>query len=128
MKLKYRIDYKRLESYLKSLNKDDIETMYRNPNNPKLIMAETMDDIEFFNLDKSKISLDKVVNYGEPFLVDILGNDLSVVILSRRKYKTPNNRLVRAKYITTIIDDCTEVFGTPLNGYWIIPKQYITKI
>lgn len=126
MKLKHKIDYKGLENYLKSLNKDDIETTYRTPNNPKLISAETMDDIEFFNLDKSKIPLDKVVNYGEPFLVDILGNDISVVILSKRKYKTPNGRLVRAKYITTIIEDCTEVFGTPLNGYWIIPKQFIS--
>lgn len=54
-----------------------------------------------------------------------LGNDISIVILSKRKHKLPNGRVVRAKYVTTIIDDCRSIYGTPLNGYWkIVPSNY----
>jgi len=129
MKLKFKIDYKGLEDYLNSLNyKTEIETTWDKPLNAKLIEGVAMDDIDFFNKDKSKIPLEKVIDYGTPFLVDALGNDLSIVILSRRKYKLPNGRAVHAKFVTTIIEDCRKIYGTPLNGYWKIPKQFVEPL
>jgi len=127
MKLKYDIDYSGLEIYLRSLKIDEIETNWRNPINPKLVQGEAMDDIEFFNLSIDDINKNKIIEYGEPFLVDALGNDLSILILSRRKHKLPNGRVVRCKFVTTIIEDCRSLYGTPLNGYWKIPKQFINK-
>jgi len=128
MKLRHQIDYKGLENYLKTLKDSDIETNWNKPENAKLIEGHSILDIEYFKTDKSKIPLEKVINYGEPFLVDALGNDLSIVILSKRKYKLPTGRAIHAKFVTTIIDDCSEIYGTPLNGYWKIPNQFIKPI
>jgi hypothetical protein len=128
MKLRHKIDYKGLEDYLRNLSYSDIETNWQKPNNPKLIEGHSIEEIEYFKTDKSKIPLEKVINYGEPFLVDALGNDLSIVILSKRKYKLPTGRSIHAKYLVTIIEDCREVYGTPVNGYWKIPNQFINKI
>jgi hypothetical protein len=128
MKLKHKIDYKGLENYLKSLKYSEIETNCNKPENAKLIEGHSIYDIEYFNMDKSKIPVEKIINYGQPFLLDALGNDLSIVILSRKGYKLPNGRVINAKYVKTIIKDCRFIYGTPLNGYWIIPNQFISKI
>ncbi len=126
--MKYEIKYKELSEYLKTLKETDFQrdSFSRNPNG---IMKKgyAMDDIEFFKKDLSTIPTQQIINYGMPFLVDLTGNDLSVVILTKRKYKNPNGRLVRAKFDTTIVDDCRSLYGTPLNGYWMIPEQFITK-
>jgi hypothetical protein len=128
MKLRHQIDYKGLKNNLKTLKYSDFETNWNKPENAKLIEGHSILDIEYFKTDKSKIPLEKVINYGEPFLVDALGNDLSIVILSKRKYKLPTGRAIHAKFVTTIIDDCREIYGTPLNGYWKIPNQFIKPI
>lgn len=128
MKLKHEIDYKGLENYIKSLNLSEIETNWIKPENPKLIKGHSIEEIEYFKTDKSKIPLEKVIKYGEPFIVDALGNDLSIVILSKRGYKFPTGRVIHAKFITTIIEDCRSLFGTTINGYWIIPSQFIKLI
>ena len=129
MKLKFDIDYKGLEEFLKSLKyESEIETTWNKPQNAKLIEGVAMNDIDFFKKDKSKIPLEKVIDYGTPFLVDALGNDLSIVILAKRKYKLPNGRAIEAKFVTTIIDDCRKIYGTPLNGYWKIPNQFVKPI
>jgi hypothetical protein len=128
MKLKHEIDYKGLEKYLKSLNRSEIETNWNKPESPKLIEGVAMNDIEFFKKDISKIPAEKVIDYGTPFLVDALGNDLSIVILSRRKYKLPNGRAICAKFVTTVVDDCRLIYDTPLNGYWKIPSQFIKPL
>jgi len=128
MKLKVKIDYKGLGDYLNSLTRSEIETTWDKPNNPKLIEGNSISDIEYFKLDISKYNKDKIIHIGEPFLVDALGNDLSIVILSRRKYKLPTGRAIHAKFVTTIIEDCRSVYGTPLNGYWKIPKEFIFEI
>lgn len=125
MKLKHKIDYKGLEVFLKSLKYSEIETNHNKPENARLIEGNSMLDIDYFKSDKSKIPLEKVINYGEPFMVDALGNDLSIVILSRRGYKLPTGRVINGKFVTTIIDDCRSLFGTPLNGYWKIPQQFL---
>lgn len=125
MKLKHEIDYKGLENYLKSLKREEIETNWNNPENPKLVSGHSIDEIEYFKTDISKYKEGTIINYGEPFLVDVLGNDLSIVFLSKRKHKLPSGRVVKAKFDTTMIDDCRSVFGTPLNGYWKIPNQFI---
>lgn len=129
MKLRHKIDYKGLENYIRSLNyKTDIETNWNKPENPKLIEGNSIEEIEYFKTDKSKIPVESIIQYGEPFLVDALGNDLSIVILSKRGYKLPTGRVINAKFVTTIIGDCRSLFGTPLNGYWKIPNQFISKL
>ena len=128
MKLKHKIDYKGLESYLKSLNRSEIETNWNKPESPKLIEGNSISDIEYFKKDKSKIPLEKVIQYGEPFLVDALGNDLSIVILSKRKYRLPDGRVIKAKFVTTIIEDCRGIYGSALNGYWKIPSKFISEL
>jgi len=125
MKINFEIDYKGLEEYLKNISYKEIETSWNKPENPKLIKATAMDDIEFFKQDIFEIPKETIVNYGEPFLVDALGNDLTVLMLTRRKYKLPNGRVVRAKFVNTVLDDCRLIYGTPLNGYWKIPKQFV---
>jgi len=35
---------------------------------------------------------------------------------------------IKARFVTTIIEDCRSLYGTPLNGYWKIPSQFISQI
>jgi hypothetical protein len=128
MKVKFKIDYKGLEDYLRSINYYDIETYGNRDTSYKLINATAMDDIEFFKMNIAKIPSDSIVDYGEPFLVDVLGNDLTIVMLTRRRYKMPNGRIIRAKFIATVIDDCRNLYGNVLNGYWKIPSQFVSNI
>jgi hypothetical protein len=122
--MKYKIKYKELTEYLKTLKESDFQ---RNRHNPDAAMKEghSIDDIIFFKMDKSKITLDTVIDYGAPFLVDALGNDLSIIIQTKRKYKLPNGRAVKGKFDRTLINDCRKLYGTPLNGYWIIPDRFL---
>jgi hypothetical protein len=122
----YEIKYKELTDYLKTLTKDDFNTSWRNNKNAPMKKGVSISDIIFFKMDKSEITLDTLIDYGTPFLVDALGNDLSILVQTRRKYKLPNGRAVEAKYDRTLIDDCRELYGTSLNGYWIIPDRFLT--
>ena len=125
-KRKTKIDYVGLTNFLKSLDYDlDIETERNKPISPKLLKGTGMDDIEFFEIEDTPIN--RVIQYGMPFIVDCLGNDLSIVFLTKRKFKLPDGRLIRGKFDRTIIEDCRKLWGTPLNGYWVIPSQFITK-
>ena len=91
--------------------------------------GHSIDDIEFFKMDKSKITLDTVIDYGTPFLVDAIGNDLSIIVQTKKKYKLPNNgRAIKGKFDRTLIDDCRKLYGTPLNGYWIIPQRFLNAL
>jgi len=123
--MKYEIKYKELTEYLETLKESDFQKMSRN-NNPNAIIKQghSIDDIIFFDMDRSKITLDTLIDYGMPFLVDVIGNDLSVVVQTKRKYKLPNGRVVRGKFDRTLISDCRKLYGTPLNGYWIIPDKF----
>ena len=117
------IDYKGLKKFLETLT-------YRGIKDGDLVKAHARNDIDFFyktDKDKSEITLDQVIEYGEPFLVDAIGNDLSVCILTKRKYKLPTGRVVRMKLDRTIIDDCRSVFGSPVNNYYVIPCRFLTK-
>ena len=118
-----KIDYTGLKTFLESLT-------YRSIKNGALVEAHARDEIDFSyttDEDRRKITLDQVIEYGQPFLVDAIGNDLSVCILTRRKYKLPTGRVVRMKLDRTIIDDCKKVLGSILNGYWVIPERFIIK-
>lgn len=116
------IDFEALENYLKSLKVSDFD---RHGNIGIVKKGYAMDDIEFFKKDIDSLPPEQIIDYNKPFLVDILGNDLSIVLLTKRKYKMPNGRTVRAKFVKTIVSDCRSLYGTPLNGYWIIPKKFI---
>ena len=110
--MNYKIDYKGLKKFLETLT-------YRSIKDGALVKAHARNDIDFFyktDEDKSKITLNQVIEYGQPFLVDAIGNDLSVCILTKRK-----------KFDTTIIDDCRKVLGSPVNNYYVIPDRFIVR-
>lgn len=122
--MKYKIDYQGLKEFLESLT-------YRKIKDGALVKAHARNDIDFFyktDEDKRKITLNQVIEYGMPFLVDAIGNDLSVCILTKKKYKLPTGRVVRMKLDRTIIEDCRGVLGSPLNSYFVIPDIFITLI
>jgi hypothetical protein len=121
--------YKELTDYLKTLEDKDFQRNWnKNPDAP-MKEGHSILDIEFFKIDKSEITLDTFIDFGTPFLVDAIGNDLSVVIQTKRKYKIPaTGRAVNAKFDRTLISDCRELYGTPLNGYWIIPDQFLDTL
>ena len=114
------INFDKLRKYLKSLSYEDFRNI--DNDNSKIEEAWTVDDVAKFRTHK-KIKKDTLVNYGEYFLVDILGNDLTVVKLTRKKYKTPKGRLVNAKIVKTIVEDCNRLYGSCINGYFHIPKD-----
>ena len=121
--MNYKIDYKGLKQFLETLT-------YRSIKDGALVKAHARNDIDFFyktDEDKSKITLNHVIEYGQPFLVDAIGNDLSVCILTKRKYKLPTGRVVKMKFDATIIDDCRKVLGSPLNNYYVIPDRFIVR-
>jgi len=121
--MNYKIDYKGLKEFLETLT-------YRSIKDGALVKAHARNDIDFFyktDEDKRKITLDSVIEYGQPFLVDAIGNDLSVCILTKRKYKLPTGRVVRMKFDRTIIDDCRTFLGSPVNGYYVIPDRFIAR-
>lgn len=79
-------------------------------------------------MDKSEITLDSVIFYNMPFLTDAIGNDLSICVLTKRKYKLPTGRVVNAKFDRIIIQNCREVFGSCLNDYFIIHERFLIKV
>ena len=121
--MSYKIDYKGLKDFLETLT-------YQSIKDGALIKAHARNDIDFFyktNEEKSKITLNQVIEYGHPFLVDAIGNDFSVCVLTKKKHKLLTGRLVSMKFDTTIISDCKKVLGSPVNGYYIIPERFIVR-
>ena len=121
--MNYKIDYKGLKEFLETLT-------YRSIKDGALVKAHARNDIDFFyktDEDKSKITLNQDIEYGQPFLVDAIGNDLSVCVLTKRKYKLPTGRVVRMKFDATIIHDCRKVLGSPVNNYYVIPDRFIVR-
>ena len=127
--MKYKIKYKELSEYLSTLKREDFDRDgYKDSINPLIKKGYAMDDIEFFKKDISKIPKEQIIDYGTPFLVYAIGNDLSVCTLQKREFKLPTGRLVRMKLRETVINDCHKNYGTALNGYWIIPIEFIEKL
>lgn len=127
--MKYKIKYTELSEFLSKLNAIDFDRDWQNKKHEtQMKRGFAMDDIEYFKKDISKIPKEQIIDYGTPFLVDAVGNDLSVCTLQRRKFKLPTGRLVQMKLRGTVIHDCHKNYGTALNGYWIIPSQFVEKI
>ena len=118
------INYEKLENYLKNLTYKDFTNA--GLKNSKVKKAHTVDDVLRFG-GYDKIEKGTLVNYGEYFLVDILGNDLTVVMLTKKKYKTPNGRKKKKKIILTLIHDCKKQYGSCINGYFHIPLDCYIK-
>ena len=114
------IKYNELKIYLESLKYEDFE-------NGTIEKGTVIDDIEKFRIDKSKIKLSSIIFKGDPFLVDAVGNDLSIVFLTGRNYKLPTGRVAKCKFDKTIISDCNKIYGSCLNGYWKIPDEFLIK-
>jgi len=123
--MKIEIKYKELTEYLKTLDEKDFQNSWDKNTDALIKEGHSIDDIIFFKMDKSKITSDTVINHGTPFLVDALGNDLSIIIKTKRKYKLPNGRLIKGKFVCTLINNCKKLYGTPLNGLWIIPDRFL---
>ena len=126
MKLKsdFEIDFDGLRNFLKELKYQDYQ------DGVKIKKGTSIDDINrFYNKETSErklsIPLGQIIAYGMPFLVDAIGNDISVCILTKRNYKLPTGRVVKMKFVTTIIHNCSDQHGSCLNGYWMIPPQFI---
>ena len=119
------VDFEGLKNYLLNLTAEDIR------NQVGLKECSCQNEIERQEKRCGKKYIYKeneiVIPHGGFHLVDILGNDLTVVKTARRKYKTPSGRIVHRKIIQTIIDDCQKVYGTCINGYWAIPKEFIKE-
>lgn len=115
-------DYKGLKEFLLTLKADD----FRNGNKIKTCTCQNeIDRYEKNTGKKYPWTKEKVIIPNGGFhLVDVLGNDLTIVKTSKRGYRLPNGRVVNCKIIHTVIEDCRETFGTPLNGYWEIPKEF----
>lgn len=128
---KFKIDYEGLKAYLEGLTSADFRGedghCGTNPNG-KIRKGTSISYILYLKKmkkDTTKILFSDVIAYGQPFLVDLLGNDLSIATLTKRKYRTPNDRSVHAKFDITIINNCHNQYGTALNGCWIIPDEFI---
>ena len=114
------IKYNELKIYLESLKLKDFE-------NGTIEKGTAIDDIEKFKMDKSKIKLSEVIFKGDPFLVDVIGNDLSVVFLTEKRYRLHTGRVAQCKFDRTIILDCNKIYGSCLNGYWKIPDEFLIE-
>lgn len=117
-----KIDFESLKKFLLTLEADDFR------NETKIKKCSCQNEIEYFekNFNKKHMSsIDKIIiKNGGYFLVDVLGNDLTIVKSTRRGYKLPNGRVVNCKVIHTVINDCHNIYGTALNGYWAIPNEF----
>lgn len=117
----FEIKYKELTEYLKTLDESDFERPWNENKNPPIKICHLADG----NTDKTVISADTFVDFRQPFLCDAIGNDLSVLINTKRGFKLPTGRVVNAKFDTTLISDCRKIYGTPLNGCWVIPPRFL---
>ena len=119
-----KIDFEGLKDWLLTLEADD----FRNGIKIKHCSCQNEIDRQEKRSGLKHPYIEKVIiPNGGYHLVDIIGNDLTVVKTARKKYKTPSGRLVSRKIIYTVIEDCTKIYGTPLNGYWEIPKKFFIK-
>jgi len=120
----HNIDIPALREYLLTLEESDFQAADGNSStNPNGIIKEGF-CIEKLKTD-SEVPAGKIINYRQLYLVDALGNDLSIVKHSKQKRKLPTGRIIKGEFIETVIDNCRKTYGTALNGYWIIPSQFI---
>jgi hypothetical protein len=121
--MKYSIDFEGLKTYLETLKESDFQAADGNYNtNPDGIMKTA-----FLAMDKPNPNIPngQVIQFGQPFLVDAIGCDLTVIEYTKKKYKLPTGRAIFGKFIKTIVSDCHKLYQTVLNGYWCIPSQFI---
>jgi hypothetical protein len=118
----YEIKYKELQEYLETLSRTDFEK------GGIIKPAYTIRDKEVFKYDLSNVPSEEIVQYNQPYLRDALGNDLSVVVFTKRKYRLPTGYVIRSRFDRTIIEDCLKTYGSYLNGYWLIPKEFIVYV
>ena len=124
MKMKYEIDFEGLTIFLKSLDPEtEIDRMQHKPITSKLLDADAIQEVKGRNVMPPA---ERLIDVDEPFLVDVLGNDLSIIILTKTLQKQPKGRKRRFIFVKTIIEDCHKQYGTALNGYWKIPSQFLT--
>ena len=123
--MKYEIDFEWLTIFLKSLNpKTEIDRMQHQPITSKLLGADTIQEIA--SSERAMPPPERLIGVDEPFLVDVLGNDLSIIILTKTLQHQPEGPKRKFIFVKTIIEDCHEQYGTALNGYWKIPSQFLT--
>jgi mRNA-degrading endonuclease HigB of HigAB toxin-antitoxin module len=107
------IKVKELKEWLETLSYEDFH-------NPEVIKrGNSIREIELHEMDKSKITLDTVIFFNKPFMVDIDGH-IVLGTLTKRKYKVPPfNRAVHFKIEEYLVKNKNSV-----NGYWMIPERF----
>jgi len=121
--MKYSIDFDGLKRYLENLNESDFQGSDGSlTSNPDGIIK-----IAFLEGDNPNLNIPngQIIRFGQPFLVDAIGCDLTVIEYTKRKYKLPTGRAIFGKFIKTVVSDCHKFYHTALNGYWCIPSQFI---
>lgn len=123
-----KIKVEELRQYLLSIKREEIETAFQKPENPKLETVGTHDGWikrqAYMGEETMTINPQKHLSYGDYFLVDAIGCDLSLCKLTRREYRI-GGRKVGMKLIMTLIADTRKQYGNPINDMWLIPKQFI---
>jgi hypothetical protein len=124
--MKYEIKYKELTEYLETLKYRDF---WDESSENYMQKAYTTKELEF-SKNKDRFEGEQFIDYGMPYLVDVLGNDLSLVWSTKKKHKLKTCSGVRSlslKFDRTLIKDCRTVLGSCVNGYWAIPKRFIIE-
>ena len=67
----------------------------------------------------------KALSVGDFFLCDCIGNTVDLCIKTNKWYKNKAGRAVQCKVIETLISDARATLGSPVNGEWSIPYEYL---
>lgn len=120
-KLTYKIDFQGLKQFLQNLEYED----FKERENSRLVGAITT-HASLKTLETTP--KEQIIQIGEPYICDCLGGDLSVLISTNKKYRLPDRRAIKSKFVITLIEDTNEIYGSCVNGLWKIPSQFIKKI
>ena len=64
---------------------------------------------------------------GQLFITDYHGNDLSLCEFTGSRKKNPRYWKNEVKFIETLIPNCNEKYGSPINGPFVIPEELVAK-
>ena len=115
-----RINYTKLSKWLSGLSYNDFKE------NKVIKEGWTVGDIDLFRktnqkeyiIEAGKITLDMIIFMGDKYIADIDGS-LAVIELTAKKYKMPNGRMVKSRFIRNVCDNKHTV-----NGCWVIPIRF----
>lgn len=79
---------------------------------------------DFEDFYHSECSRDKLIYYGEYFLVDLYENELWLCQHTKKRYRNERRKeTLSLKPICIVISDCRSNLGNKWNGYWLVPSE-----